>query len=142
MSERVGARRKMLAVMWLAAWVAFLHPAAGAARASAHQVRIDLANAFSGRDVATIESLVSDTYGGLRFFRGSTDAEFWRATGAALRDATPLSSSARKATYRVVVRRRDEPPRARDVDLFLDGDDKWRLDLNSLLGPFPHGLPN
>jgi hypothetical protein len=101
---------------------------AGIAHADApDDVRKALAAAFAKKDEAAIERLVSDPYSGLRWCSGWDDAR-WKKTARTLEEAKRVESTPRERVYQSGERRFTIES--------LNGD--WKLDLSSLLGPFPH----
>ena len=94
--------------------------------------RLQLADAFAGRDLPAIEAQVSDPWSGLRFFSlKDGDEAFWQALATELRTARLISAGKGRVEYEI---RRDDQPRKIE---FIFHDERWRLDLNSFLGPFP-----
>ena len=98
----------------------------------------ELADAFEKHDLKAIGARVDDGWSGLRFC-ASWDAAAWKAAATSLREAKRKSSSPRARVYTVTRRSTNgaSSAQARDVSLRI-GDEGWRLDLNSFLGPFPH----
>jgi len=96
--------------------------------------RLQVADAFAARDLIAIEEQVSDPWGGLRLFSVKDgDEVFWRTMGTELREAKLISATEDKVIYEI---RRDGAPRMIE---FVFRRERWRLDLNSFLGPFPTG---
>lgn len=96
--------------------------------------RLQVADAFAARDLIALEEQVSDPWSGLRFFSVKDgDEVFWRAMGTELREAKLISANKDKVIYEI---RRDGVPR---IIEFIFHRERWRLDLNSFLGPFPSG---
>jgi len=94
--------------------------------------RLKLADAFSRKDLDTISTLVSDPWSGLRFFtvREGND-DFWKDLGKRLREAEIVSTSKSMIIYTIPWN-----GKYREIE-FLLIDERWVLDLNSFLGPFP-----
>lgn len=96
--------------------------------------RLLVADAFASRDLEAVSLLISDAWSGLRLFSVKDgDENFWNGLSKELREAKMLSADKDKVTYEI---RRDGEPR--NID-FIFHNERWRLDLNSFLGPFPTG---
>ncbi|GAB2902360.1 hypothetical protein GCM10027046_34300 [Uliginosibacterium flavum] len=105
-----------------------------------------LADAFSAKDKKAVYALISDPWGGFRFYESQTD-EWWAEAGRSLREAKRISEEeaadlwgatrpydTNRVTYSIL---RSGKPRAIG---FVLRNSSWVLDLNSFLGPFPTGL--
>lgn len=90
-----------------------------------------LARAFEAKDRPAIEREILDPWSGSRFLASFDDAG-WKDMAHALRGAKPRSSSADQCIYTVKIHGQQ-----RDVTV-VRRDDRWLLDYNSLMGPFPH----
>jgi hypothetical protein len=103
---------------------------------TADEVRLRLAVAFEKNDMATVRSLVSDPWSGLRFFTTRQDG-MWERAAVAFHNAQLVTKNEKQVVYEINWPVNAESKKTRTI-IFLSLNSEWKLDLNSFLGPFPH----
>lgn len=91
-----------------------------------------LASAFERKDAAEARGLINDGWSGSRFWSDWTD-DAWARAARTLRSARLKSASDSERVYTVT----EGSGRTHDIRM-QRSDDGWRLDYESLHGPFPH----
>ncbi|MEO6952715.1 MAG: hypothetical protein ABI321_12965 [Polyangia bacterium] len=117
--------RRALAVLLM-----LLTISAFAGKHPADETLARLARAFDAKDRAAVEREIVDPWSGTRFIT-SWDEAGWKDAARALRGAKLESSATDTRIYIVKIHARQ-----RKVSV-LRRDDRWLLDYNSFLGPFP-----
>jgi hypothetical protein len=103
---------------------------------AADKIRLQLADAFTKKDMATIKALVTDPWSGLRFFSEKNDG-MRESAGVAFREAKVVTIDENRVAYEIIWPSHTESKNTRKI-IFILTSPEWKLDLNSFLGPFPH----